>query len=159
MISPALLKPAKPILNVRRNSPRYLFSKSVDVSACPSGQDIDPVLFFFITQYAVVKEPGIPRKVPGTSCFDLACFNCVSLHRFPAPSQMVDPVGLEPTTPALSRRCSNQLSYGSMIWVMDRAAQIIAIVCSKFIPNSPQKVEAWGFEPQTSSLQSWRSTN
>ena len=26
-----------------------------------------------------------------------------------------------------------------MIWVMDRAAQIIAIVCSKFIPNSPQK--------------------
>ena len=30
--------------------------------------------------------------------------------------RMVDPVGLEPTTPALSRRCSNQLSYGSVRW-------------------------------------------
>ena len=26
---------------------------------------------------------------------------------------VVDPAGLEPATPALSRRCSNQLSYGS----------------------------------------------
>jgi hypothetical protein len=25
------------------------------------------------------------------------------------------PVGLEPTTPALSRRCSNQLSYGPLV--------------------------------------------
>ena len=32
---------------------------------------------------------------------------CASLER-----RMVGPVGLEPTTPALSRRCSNQLSYG-----------------------------------------------
>jgi hypothetical protein len=29
--------------------------------------------------------------------------------------QMVDPAGLEPATPALSRRCSNQLSYGSKV--------------------------------------------
>jgi hypothetical protein len=28
-------------------------------------------------------------------------------------ARMVDPAGLEPATPALSRRCSNQLSYGS----------------------------------------------
>jgi hypothetical protein len=29
--------------------------------------------------------------------------------------QVVDPAGLEPATPALSRRCSNQLSYGSEV--------------------------------------------
>ena len=29
--------------------------------------------------------------------------------------QMVGPGGLEPPTPALSRRCSNQLSYGPKI--------------------------------------------
>ena len=53
-----------------------------------------------------------------------------SLH---AAAAVVDPVGLEPTTPALSRRCSNQLSYGSMIDITDRAAQQVAIVCSKLV--------------------------
>ena len=41
---------------------------------------------------------------------------------------MVDPVGLEPTTPALSRRCSNQLSYGSMINSSRRTRQPAVVV-------------------------------
>ena len=48
---------------------------------------------------------------------------------------MVGPAGLEPATPALSTRCSNQLSYG------------------------PAMVEPDGVEPTTSCLQSRRSTN
>jgi hypothetical protein len=59
------------------------FSKSVDVSVRPSGRIFDPVSFSFITQYAVVKEPGFLIEVPGTSCFDLAC----SL-RFPFPIRL-----------------------------------------------------------------------
>ena len=55
--------------------------------------------------------------------------------------------GFEPVTLRLSSACSNQLSYrpGSLT------------------PNKPPlqstMVEAWGFEPQTYSLQSYRSTN
>ena len=51
-------------------------------------------------------------------------------------SEMVGLIGLEPMTPALSRRCSNQLSY--------RPAGM---------------VEVTGFEPMTFCLQSRRSTN
>ena len=50
--------------------------------------------------------------------------------------KMVGLIGLEPMTPALSRRCSNQLSY--------RPAGM---------------VEVTGFEPMTFCLQSRRSTN
>ena len=50
--------------------------------------------------------------------------------------EMVGLIGLEPMTPALSRRCSNQLSY--------RPAGM---------------VEVTGFEPMTFCLQSRRSTN
>jgi hypothetical protein len=49
---------------------------------------------------------------------------------------MVGLIGLEPMTLRLSSACSNQLSYR---------------------PNID--MEARGFEPLTSSLQSWRSTN
>ena len=49
---------------------------------------------------------------------------------------MVGLIGLEPMTLRLSSACSNQLSYR---------------------PESD--MEARGFEPLTSSLQSWRSTN
>ena len=55
--------------------------------------------------------------------------------------RVVGLIGLEPMTPALSRRCSNQLSYrpaGRSLFT---------------------RLEARGFEPLTSSLQSWRSTN
>ena len=73
---------------------------------------IDPVIHFiyFFTLYAVVKEPpsffaASPARISGL----------FMIYRIPPFTVMVDPVGLEPTTPALSRRCSNQLSYGSMI--------------------------------------------
>jgi hypothetical protein len=56
---------------------------------------------------------------------------------------MVDPVGLEPTTPALSRRCSNQLSYGSIMFVMDRALRVVAVVCGVF-PQSSTKSGGMG---------------
>ena len=49
---------------------------------------------------------------------------------------MVGVAGFEPATLRLSSACSNQLSY-TPGWL----------------------VEAWGFEPQTYSLQSYRSTN
>jgi hypothetical protein len=52
--------------------------------------------------------------------------------------KMVGLIGLEPMTPALSRRCSNQLSYRP-IW--------------------SKMVEVTGFEPMTFCLQSRRSTN
>ena len=48
---------------------------------------------------------------------------------------LVGVAGFEPATLRLSSACSNQLSY------------------------TPKVVEAWGFEPQTYSLQSYRSTN
>jgi len=49
---------------------------------------------------------------------------------------MVGLIGLEPMTLRLSSACSNQLSY-----------------------RPKNDMEARGFEPLTSSLQSWRSTN
>lgn len=54
---------------------------------------------------------------------------------------MVGLIGLEPMTLRLSSACSNQLSYRP-----DRVRSFV-------------KMEARGFEPLTSSLQSWRSTN
>jgi hypothetical protein len=53
-------------------------------------------------------------------------------------SSMVGVAGFEPATLRLSSACSNQLSY---------------------TPIGKGMVEAWGFEPQTYSLQSYRSTN
>ena len=50
--------------------------------------------------------------------------------------QVVGLIGLEPMTLRLSSACSNQLSY-----------------------RPKNEMEARGFEPLTSSLQSWRSTN
>jgi hypothetical protein len=69
-------------------------------------------------------------------------FVCSFQRTFPESSsgRVVGLIGLEPMTPALSRRCSNQLSY--------RPAG-----------RSLASLEARGFEPLTSSLQSWRSTN
>jgi hypothetical protein len=65
-------------------------------------------------------------------------------------------IGLEPMTLRLSSACSNQLSYrpvaGSWPAISNLKSQI---------SNCPamRGVEARGFEPLTSSLQSWRSTN
>jgi len=56
LISPALLKPAKLILNVRRNFPGIIFQEFLLLSLSLRTV-LDPVTFSFITQYAVVKEP------------------------------------------------------------------------------------------------------
>jgi hypothetical protein len=57
---------------------------------------------------------------------------------------MVGVAGFEPATLRLSSACSNQLSYTPLF---------------RFAVVAQAKVEAWGFEPQTYSLQSYRSTN
>jgi hypothetical protein len=67
---------------------------------------------------------------------------------------MVGVTGLEPVTLRLSSACSNQLSYTPVGWFENprpawRRPWRVA---------SPA-MEAWGFEPQTYSLQSYRSTN
>ena len=59
------------------------------------------------------------------------------------PQPMVGVAGVEPATLRLSSACSNQLSYTPLF-----ARRLWGAL-----------VEAWGFEPQTYSLQSYRSTN
>ena len=61
-------------------------------------------------------------------------------------ARMVVADGLEPSTPALSRRCSNQLSYEPKMKLEE----------SEFGRNL---VEPDGIEPTTSCLQSRHSTN
>ena len=67
--------------------------------------------------------------------------------------KMVGLMGLEPMTPALSGRCSNQLSYrpncfsGRLLWVLPRNSRRIL-----------KMVEVNGFEPLTFCLPSRRST-
>ena len=61
-------------------------------------------------------------------------------------SEVVGPGGLEPPTPALSTRCSNQLSYGPRR--------------NQFASEDPiALVEPIGLEPTTYCLQSSRSSN
>jgi hypothetical protein len=82
--------------------------------------------------------------------------------------------GLEPVTLRLSSACSNQLSYrpvafAAQIFDFDcrfsTAFRDISFVCGQLLKignrNSQieNQLEARGFEPLTSSLQSWRSTN
>ena len=68
------------------------------------------------------------------------------LRRKP-PSGLVGVPGIEPGTSSLSGTRSNQLSYTPARWV-PRPGRFRLVM-----------VEAAGFEPATSSLQSWRSTN
>ena len=83
---------------------------------------------------------------------------------------MVGVTGFEPVTLRLSSACSNQLSYTPIWrWVSLFSFQLFSF--SAFQPFSfsafqpfrvsafRPAVEAWGFEPQTYSLQSYRSTN
>jgi hypothetical protein len=145
LISPALLKPAKPILNVRRNSPRYHFPRVLMSQSVPR----DGYLILYLFLYYPICSCQRTGNPSGHILPDLACFNCVSPALFPAPSQMVDPVGLEPTTPALSRRCSNQLSYGSMIWVMDRAFS----GCDRLFEVVPSPPKSGGMGIRTPDIQ------
>ena len=83
---------------------------------------------------------GVRRDVllssPPTSTLDLSALDSQGV---------VGLTGLEPVTLRLSSACSNQLSY--------RPQGPVPSFQTK------RKVEAWGFEPQTYSLQSYRSTN
>ena len=64
------------------------------------------------------------------------------------PQPMVGVAGVEPATLRLSSACSNQLSYTPLFrGGLGACDALVALV------------EAWGFEPQTYSLQSYRSTN
>jgi hypothetical protein len=77
--------------------------------------------------------------------------------------RMVGLIGLEPMTPALSRRCSNQLSYrprGLLIVesLLLMVEEFLSINYQLFTINF-RVVEVNGFEPLTFCLQSRRSTN
>ena len=98
-------------------------------------------------------------------CVQSGVPSCVCGVSIPA---VVGLIGLEPMTPALSRRCSNQLSYRPVVGLAARNSELQTLNLEFNIQNpafsihhraASRRVEAWGFEPQTSSLQSWRSTN
>ena len=81
---------------------------------------------------------------------------------------MVGPGGLEPPTPALSRQCSNQLSYepvGNADYpVMKKPISVSGEyfdsgVKVKLKEVWPYDLESIGIEPTTSCLQSRRSSN
>lgn len=73
--------------------------------------------------------------------------------------------GFEPVTLRLSSACSNQLSYTPESWLREWSRTLESRLRAAFPLNSQQiisqlsSMEAWGFEPQTYSLQSYRSTN
>ena len=69
---------------------------------------------------------------------------------------MVGLIGLEPMTPALSRRCSNQLSYRPGCFPKFR---LLSGVTPEARDEFWKMVEVNGFEPLTFCLQSRRSTN
>ncbi len=89
---------------------------------------------------AVVKEPLAGFTQHGKILVS------VSIRGIHPKSQgpLVGLTGLEPVTLRLSSACSNQLSYRPQ---------------PKLFFHFPSSLEAWGFEPQTYSLQSYRSTN
>ena len=77
---------------------------------------------------------------------------------------MVGLTGLEPVTLRLSSACSNQLSYRPETArerreVNDGGRLPIGQEADRFPAKMRGEMEAWGFEPQTYSLQSYRSTN
>jgi hypothetical protein len=74
------------------------------------------------------------------------------------PHPMVGVTGLEPVTLRLSSACSNQLSYTPVGWLRIRPRPPHWLQLLQWL-NCLPPVEAWGFEPQTYSLQSYRSTN
>jgi hypothetical protein len=71
LISPALLKPAKPILNVRRNSPRYHFIPRVLMS---QSVPRDGFLILYLFLYYPICSCQRTGNIPGTSCFELTVF-------------------------------------------------------------------------------------
>ena len=86
---------------------------------------------------------------------------------------MVGLIGLEPMTPALSRRCSNQLSYRPLLRLSFEGQAlaelaVVGVVANYGLPfvalrgfsqEGRRMVEVNGFEPLTFCLQSRRSTN
>ena len=88
----------------------------------------------------------------------------VRFKSFPGPGfprfGMVGLIGLEPMTPALSRRCSNQLSYRPVALRRGRVRLFLAFWAKEGVRDArAEVVEVNGFEPLTFCLQSRRSTN
>jgi hypothetical protein len=101
-----------------------------------------------ISLHMDVKERTFACVLCGMNCFQ---------------RKMVGLIGLEPMTPALSRRCSNQLSYrpSGLLMVESRwlmVEEFLSINYQLFTINF-RVVEVNGFEPLTFCLQSRRSTN
>ena len=69
---------------------------------------------------------------------------------------MVGVAGFEPATLRLSSACSNQLSYTPGDLILTGWSASLRL---KRAGRRDDLVEAWGVEPQTYSLQSYRSTN
>ena len=91
-----------------------------------------------------------PGRFASSLCVERSDVFALLLSSLPSPvsglplsalRRVVGLTGLEPVTLRLSSACSNQLSYRPQGFEFQK------------------KVEAWGFEPQTYSLQSYRSTN
>ena len=116
--------------------PRLLKQKTVVVCFTLSISDFGFRIADFLPQHAQIRNPQ--SAIPNS--------------QFLLP--VVGVAGFEPATLRLSSACSNQLSYtpgdltGSSASLLKRAGLV-----------EGELVEAWGFEPQTYSLQSYRSTN
>jgi hypothetical protein len=93
-------------------SPYSLRSRVAASSEAAFQNLVQEIVFpFFLTLYAVVKE-----RFGSNSSFDTSCRSLIFGQWFvwclvtSDLREIVGPAGLEPATPALSRRCSNQLS-------------------------------------------------
>ena len=98
-------------------------------------------------------RPTEPRSlvfIPSPRAKNRSTFLLLSSVPHP-PEPVVGLTGFEPVTLRLSSACSNQLSY--------RPVSLFPTNPTPIISTHLHSVEAWGFEPQTYSLQSYRSTN
>ena len=73
-------------------------------------------------------------------------------------NNLVCPAGIEPATPGLEGRCSIRLSYGRLSSRSARFATPQNPVFTPPLARQRQLVGVEGFEPPTSSSQSWRAT-
>ena len=95
---------------------------------------------------------------PLCRCQRTVTFIQTSESIIPKPARNVGLTGLEPVTLRLSSACSNQLSYRPKKSIQWFSIQRLSGT-EHMLKTDHLSLEARGFEPLTSSLQSWRSTN